>query len=174
MLMKAGVASTSHDGALQILIAIFRTPTLFAGFALYGLSAALLVIALKYGELSILYPVIALTYVWVTALSVLIYNEIVNPMKMLKQVQQAQERMQKEIAELSVSAAAGVDMVTVTMNGKKELVALKIDPEVVDKDDVEMLQDLILAAVNECGRKIDDEVQAKVAGLTAGMKLPGF
>ena len=83
MLMKAGVTSTSQDSALQILIAIFQTPTLFAGFALYGLSAALLVIALKYGELSILYPVIALTYVWVTALSVLIYHAIVNPTKLL-------------------------------------------------------------------------------------------
>ena len=68
---------------MALLIAIFSNPKLFAGYALYGMSTAILVVALKYGELSILYPVIALTYVWVTLLSVLIYNESVNPMKML-------------------------------------------------------------------------------------------
>jgi drug/metabolite transporter (DMT)-like permease len=83
LLMKAGAQQQTHDSALHMLIAIFRTPTLFAGFSLYGLSAALLVVALKYGELSILYPVIALTYVWVTGLSVLVYHESINPMKLL-------------------------------------------------------------------------------------------
>jgi drug/metabolite transporter (DMT)-like permease len=83
MLMKAGIAGAAADAPIEILMAIFQTPTLFAGFALYGLSAALLVIALKYGELSILYPVIALTYVWVTALSVAIYGEVVNPPKLI-------------------------------------------------------------------------------------------
>jgi multidrug transporter EmrE-like cation transporter len=83
MLMKAGVQGQPHDTAFAMLIAIFQTPTLFAGFSLYGLSAALLVVALKYGELSILYPVIALTYVWVTALSLLVYHETFNEMKLL-------------------------------------------------------------------------------------------
>jgi drug/metabolite transporter (DMT)-like permease len=83
MLMKAGVQAQSHDSALQMLVSIFHTPALFAGFSLYGMSAALLVIALKYGELSILYPVIALTYVWVTVLSVIIYHESVNVTKIL-------------------------------------------------------------------------------------------
>jgi drug/metabolite transporter (DMT)-like permease len=83
MLMKAGVQGQPQESALGMLVAIFRTPTLFAGFSLYGLSAALLVAALKYGELSILYPVIALTYVWVTALSVLLNNETLNPMKVI-------------------------------------------------------------------------------------------
>jgi drug/metabolite transporter (DMT)-like permease len=83
MLMKAGAQAQTQDDALHMLLAIFRTPALFAGFALYGLSAALLVVALKYGELSILYPVIALTYVWVTALSVIFYSETFNPTKML-------------------------------------------------------------------------------------------
>jgi drug/metabolite transporter (DMT)-like permease len=83
MLMKAGVQGQTQESALGMLVAIFRTPTLFAGFSLYGLSAALLVAALKYGELSILYPVIALTYVWVTALSVLLNNETLNPMKVI-------------------------------------------------------------------------------------------
>lgn len=83
ILMKTGTQAAQKDGALQLLIAIFHTPTLFAGYALYGLSTLVLVVALKYGELSILYPVIALTYVWVTALSVLIYGESVNPLKLM-------------------------------------------------------------------------------------------
>ena len=83
ILMKAGTQATAHDGAIAILAAIFSTPKLFAGYALYGLSTVLLVVALKYGELSILYPVIALTYVWVTVLSVVIYHERVNPLKAL-------------------------------------------------------------------------------------------
>lgn len=83
ILMKSGTQAAQKDGALQLLIAIFHTPTLFAGYALYGLSTLVLVVALKYGELSILYPVIALTYVWVTALSVLIYGESVNPLKLM-------------------------------------------------------------------------------------------
>ena len=82
ILMKIGTQSAQHDGALQLLLAIFHTPTLFAGYALYGLSTLVLVVALKYGELSILYPVIALTYVWVTALSVFIYGESLNPLKL--------------------------------------------------------------------------------------------
>jgi multidrug transporter EmrE-like cation transporter len=83
ILLKAGTQSHPAEGLAALLIAIFTHPTLFAGYALYGLSTGLLIIALKYGELSILYPVIALTYVWVTALSVLIYNESLNPFKIL-------------------------------------------------------------------------------------------
>jgi len=97
-----------------------------------------------------------------------------NMMKMLKQAQQAQEKMQQELSELEVDAAAGGDMVTVRMNGQKEILSLTIDPEVVDSEDVEMLQDLILAALKECGRKVDDQVQSKLSGLTAGLKLPGM
>lgn len=83
ILMKAGVQVHPADGFLALLIGIFTYPKLFAGYALYGMSTGLLIIALKYGELSILYPVIALTYVWVTALSVLIYDEVLNPFKLL-------------------------------------------------------------------------------------------
>ena len=83
ILMKSGTQAAGHDSAMALLIAIFSNPKLFAGYALYGMSTAILVVALKYGELSILYPVIALTYVWVTILSVFIYNESVNSMKML-------------------------------------------------------------------------------------------
>lgn len=83
ILMKLGTQAAEKDSALLLLMAIFRTPALFAGYALYGLSTLVLVVALKYGELSILYPVIALTYVWVTALSVLIYGESLNPLKLM-------------------------------------------------------------------------------------------
>jgi DNA-binding YbaB/EbfC family protein len=90
----------------------------------------------------------------------------------MKQLQQAQERIQAEIAALVVEASSGGGMVTVEMDGQKQVRRLKIDPEVVSKDDVDMLQDLVLAAVNEAGRKVDEAVQEKVGGLTGGMKLP--
>jgi DNA-binding YbaB/EbfC family protein len=92
----------------------------------------------------------------------------------MKQLQQAQERIQAEIAALVVEATAGGGMVKVEMDGQKQLKSLKIDPEAVSKDDVELLQDLILAAINEAGRKVDAEVQSKVGGLTGGMKIPGL
>ena len=65
-------------------------------------------------------------------------------------------------------------MVTVTMDGQKNVTSLKIDPEVVSKDDVEMLQDLVMAALNDAARKVDQAIQEKVGALTGGMKLPGF
>jgi DNA-binding YbaB/EbfC family protein len=92
----------------------------------------------------------------------------------MKQLQQAQERIREEIAALTIEATAGGGMVRVEMDGEKRLKSLKIDPQVVSKDDVEMLQDLVLAAVNEAARKVDEAVQEKVAGLTGGMKLPGL
>jgi DNA-binding YbaB/EbfC family protein len=101
-------------------------------------------------------------------------NPFGNPQKLMKQLQQAQEKMQQEIAALKVEATAGGGMVRVEVSGEKALLSLKIDPEVVSKDDVEMLQDLILAAVNEACRRVDDAVKDKVAGLTSGMKIPGL
>jgi hypothetical protein len=101
-------------------------------------------------------------------------NPFGNPQKLMKQLQQAQERIQREIAELRLSASAGGGMVTVEMDGQKQLVSLKIDPEVVSKDDVEMLQDLVLAAVNEAARRVDEAVQEKIGGLAGGMKIPGL
>jgi nucleoid-associated protein EbfC len=97
-----------------------------------------------------------------------------DPRKLMKQLQQAQEKIQAEIAALVVEAAAGGGMVKVEMDGQKQVRAIKIDPEVVSKDDVEMLQDLILAAVNEAARKVDEEVQQKIGGLTGGLKIPGL
>lgn len=101
-------------------------------------------------------------------------NPFGNPQKLLKQMQQAQERIQREIAELKLEASAGGGMVKVVMGGQKQLLELKLDPEVVSKDDVEMLQDLVLAAVNEAGRKVDEAVQEKLGSMTGGLKIPGL
>ena len=97
-----------------------------------------------------------------------------DPRKLMKQLQQAQERIQREIAALEIEAAAGGGMVKVVMDGQKNVRQLTIDPQVVNKEDVEMLQDLITAAVNEAARKVEEAVQEKVGGLTGGMKIPGL
>ena len=88
---------------------------------------------------------------------------------MMKQAQKMQEQLQKDMEELRVEATSGGGMVTVVTNGDKQLISLKIDPEVVSKDDVEMLQDLILAAVNDAHRKADDQLKKKVGGMMPGM-----
>jgi hypothetical protein len=94
---------------------------------------------------------------------------------MMKQAQQMQERLQKQMAELRVEATSGGGMVTVTVNGAKQLQSLKIDPEVVSKEDVEMLQDLIVAAVNDAHRKVDEEMAQTMGGMMPpGLKMPGF
>jgi DNA-binding YbaB/EbfC family protein len=99
----------------------------------------------------------------------------VNPQQiqqMMKQAQQMQERLQKQMAEMRVTATAGGGMVTVEINGSKQMQSITIDPEVVSKDDVEMLQDLILAAFNDAHRKADEEMSQKMGGmLPPGMKL---
>jgi nucleoid-associated protein EbfC len=98
-----------------------------------------------------------------------------NIQQMMKQAQQMQERLQKQMAETRVEATAGGGMVTVVMNGAKQVQALTIDPEAVSKDDVEMLQDLILAAINDAHRKVDEAMSQQMQGmLPPGMKLPGL
>ena len=94
--------------------------------------------------------------------------------QMMKQAQQMQERLQKELSETRVEANAGGGMVTVTMSGTKQIRQLTIDPEVVSKDDVEMLQDLIVAAVNDAQRQVDDLVAKQMGGLMGGLKIPGL
>jgi len=92
--------------------------------------------------------------------------------QMMKQAQQMQERLQQQMTELRVEGNAGGGMVTVVVNGAKQIQSLKIDPEVVTKDDVEMLQDLIVAAINDAQRKADDEMRQNMGGmLPPGMKL---
>jgi DNA-binding YbaB/EbfC family protein len=92
----------------------------------------------------------------------------------MKQAQQMQARMQKQMEEMRVEATAGGGMVTVTMNGSKQVLALKIDPEAVSKEDVDMLQDLILAALNDAHRKVDEEMQKQMSGMMGGLKIPGM
>lgn len=97
-----------------------------------------------------------------------------NPKQMMKQVQQMQAQMQQRMSELRVEGSAGGGMVKATMNGNKELLAVAIDKEAVDPNDVEMLQDLVIAAVNEASRKADEEMQGQIGALTGGMKIPGL
>src|SRR5262249_46043965 len=85
-----------------------------------------------------------------------------NPQKLMKQVAQMQEQMQRKMQELRVEGSAGGGMVKATMNGSKELLAVAIDKEAVDPNDVEMLQDLVVAAVNEAARKVDEEMQSSL------------
>jgi len=94
--------------------------------------------------------------------------------QMMKQAQQMQERLQKQMAEMRVEATSGGGMVSVTMNGLKQIQELKIDPEVVSNDDVEMLQDLIVAAINDAQRRVDDELHRGLGGIMGGLKIPGM
>jgi nucleoid-associated protein EbfC len=94
--------------------------------------------------------------------------------QILKQVQQFQEQLQRQLDGLVVEATAGGGMVTVKMNGQKQLVAVAIEAEVFASRDQEMLQDLILAAVNEAGRKVDEQTASQVGNLAGGLNLPGL
>ncbi|MBV8730867.1 MAG: YbaB/EbfC family nucleoid-associated protein [Acidobacteriia bacterium] len=93
-----------------------------------------------------------------------------NMQAMMRQAQQMQEKLQEEIQQLRVEASAGGGMVTVHMDGQKNLLSVKIDPEVVS--DVEMLQDLIVAASNEAVKKVDEAIKGKMGGMLGGMGLP--
>jgi len=97
-----------------------------------------------------------------------------NIQKMMQQAQQMQEKLQRQMADMRVEAAAGGGMVNVVIDGNKRLQSLKIDPEVVSKDDVEMLQDLIVAAVNDAHRRVDEALANQMQGMMGGMKLPGL
>ena len=94
-----------------------------------------------------------------------------NIQQMMKQAKQMQDRLQKQMADLKIEATAGGGMVTVVVNGAKQLQSLTIDPEVVSKDDVEMLQDLIVAAVNDAQRKVDDEMKSSLGGMIPGLNV---
>jgi DNA-binding YbaB/EbfC family protein len=97
-----------------------------------------------------------------------------NIQAMMQQAKQMQENLQKQMADLRVEATAGGGMVTVTMSGTKQLQSLKIDPDVVSKDDVEMLQDLIVAAINDAARKVDEQLAQQMSGMMGGLKIPGL
>lgn len=96
---------------------------------------------------------------------------------MMKQAQKMQKQMaemQEELEQREFESSAGGGAVTVKVNGKKELLNIQIKPEVVDPEDVEMLQDLVLAAVNEALRTAEETVAREMGKLTGGMNLPGF
>jgi DNA-binding YbaB/EbfC family protein len=97
-----------------------------------------------------------------------------NFMKEAQRLQQQMAAMQEQIAQKKVEATAGGGMVTVEANGKQELLSIKIDPEVINRDDPQMLEDLVLAACNEALRKSRELVQQELGKLTGGMKIPGL
>ncbi len=97
-----------------------------------------------------------------------------NLMKQAQKMQQQMLKMQEELATRTVSAAAGGGMVEATVNGQGELVGLRLEPEVVDPDDVEMLCDLVVAAVGEAQRRAQEMTQQEMAKLTGGMNIPGM
>jgi DNA-binding YbaB/EbfC family protein len=95
-------------------------------------------------------------------------------MKEAQKLQSQMAALQEEVGKRKVEATAGGGMVTVEANGKQELTAVKIDPEVINKDDAQMLEDLVLAACNEAIRKSRDMVQQELSKLTGGLKIPGL
>jgi DNA-binding YbaB/EbfC family protein len=97
-----------------------------------------------------------------------------NMMKEAQKLQQQMLAMQEEIAKKEVEATAGGGMVTVKVNGKQEILSIKIDPEVINTDDAQMLEDLVLAATNEALRKSRELVQQELGKLTGGLKIPGL
>ena len=94
--------------------------------------------------------------------------------QMMKQAQKMQEQLEKQKETTIIEATAGGGMVSVKMNGNKQLISLLVDPEVFSGGDKDMLQDLIIAAVNEGGRKVDDALNSTIGNMTAGLKIPGL
>lgn len=97
-----------------------------------------------------------------------------NLQKMLKQAKEMQEKIKKELEEMRVEGTSGGGMVEIVMDGNKNIISIKIDPEVVNKDDVEMLQDLISAAFNDASGQVDENLKDKMGAMGAGLKIPGL
>ena len=97
-----------------------------------------------------------------------------NMMKEAQRLQQQMAALQEEVGKRKVEATAGGGMVTVEVNGKQEILSIKIDPEVINKDDAPMLEDAVLAACNEALRKSRELVQQELGKLTGGLKIPGL
>lgn len=97
-----------------------------------------------------------------------------NLQKMLKKAQEMQEKFQRETAEMRIEGSSGGGMVSLVLDGTKNVISIKIDPEVVNKEDVEMLQDLIIAAFNDANSKVDEALSEKLGGLNTGLKIPGL
>ena len=94
--------------------------------------------------------------------------------KMMKDLQKMQGKLQGEIDALEIEGSSGGGVVTARMNGKKQLLSLKLSPEAITPDDPELMEDLLVAAINEVGRRVDDEVQRLTQGMATGLKLPGM
>ncbi len=97
-----------------------------------------------------------------------------NLQQIMKQAQKMQEQLQKQMAEMSVEGSSGGGMVIIKMNGLKQVLAVKIEPDAVTSGDVEMLQDLIIAAFNEAARRVDEDLSGQIGSLTGGLKIPGL
>lgn len=97
-----------------------------------------------------------------------------NIQDMMRQAKEMQDRLQKQMADTRVEATAGGGMVHVVVNGSKQVQSIRIDPAVVSKDDVEMLQDMIVAALNDAHRKVDERLSQSMSGLLGGLKIPGL
>lgn len=97
-----------------------------------------------------------------------------NLQQLLKQAREMQERLERQLAELEVEGSAGGGMVTVVMTGTKRIKRLTIDPEVVSKDELPLLQDLIVAAIHDAQRKVDETLAAEMGGLMGALQLPGL
>jgi DNA-binding YbaB/EbfC family protein len=94
--------------------------------------------------------------------------------EMMAQAKQHADELQKKMQQTVIEATAGGGSITVKMNGQKQLLSIKIEPEVVKSGDVEMLQDLVTAAINEASRRVDQAMQSSLGGMLGGMGLPGF
>lgn len=95
-------------------------------------------------------------------------------MRQAKKMQEQMEAIQKELEEQTVETTVGGGMVTVVANGKREILSIDIKPEVVDPDDIEMLQDLVIAAVNEALRQVEEMASEKMGQFTGGLGIPGL
>jgi hypothetical protein len=101
-------------------------------------------------------------------------KNVMDLQKMLRSAKEMQDRLQKELAALRVEGSSGGGMVTVVLDGHKALQSIRIEPEVVSREEVEMLQDLIVAAFNDGAAKVDEALAEKLGGLGAGLKIPGL
>ena len=101
-------------------------------------------------------------------------KDLGNLQKMLKQAKEMQDKLQQELAQLRLEGTSGGGMVSITLDGQKNLVAVRLDPEVINRDDIEMLQDLIVAAFNDAAAKVDEHLSQNLSALGGGFKIPGL
>jgi len=101
-------------------------------------------------------------------------KNVMDLQKMIKTAKEMQDRLQKELGEMRVEGSSGGGMVNLVLDGHKSLQSIRIDPEVAGKDDVEMLQDLVVAAFNDAAAKVDEALSQKLGGLGGGLKVPGL